>query len=85
MSNFLSELLQVEGGAQPNLAAQEIVRIAGKCTVVELATRDKTLVHDVDSPGIGTPSVCRIKMALSSNTTAVATVAATVVSWLLTN
>jgi hypothetical protein len=37
------------------------------------------------NPGIGTPNVCRIRTTLSSNTTAVATVAAIVVSRPLAN
>lgn len=41
--------------------------------------------HHAGNPGIGTPDVCRIRITLSSNTTAVATIAAMWVSRPLAN
>ena len=41
--------------------------------------------HHAGNPGIGTPDVCRIRITLSSNTTAVATIAAILVSRPLAN
>ena len=41
--------------------------------------------HHAGNPGIGTPDVCRIRITLSSNTAAVATIAAILVSRPLAN
>ena len=72
------------GRTQPS-TVQQALNVTGRGSAPAWAGRGDIRVHEADNPGIGTPSVCRIRKMLSVSTNAAPSNAAMWVSRLFAN
>ena len=84
LSSRLARAIRWRGRTQPNVV-QQALNVTGRGSVLAWPGRGDIHFHEADNPGIGTPSVCRIRKMLSISTNAVPSNAAMWVSRLFAN